>query len=535
MDLGPGVGADAAVSAGLGWLAAQANPDQGFGANGSTVAETALAYQALARAGVGHPVTSAALARLTALQQPNGSWNGSPYDTALALTALRDSQREIDSDGDGIPDLLDNCPNVPNPDQADTNGNGIGDACDPDIDGDGLPNWWEVLHFGSPTAANAHADPDGDGFTNLEEFLRGTDPNVHEKFLHAGMNLYAHPVATAPGFSSFDLMTSLGGPAVVDRIQKFNPASGSYDEARYIGTTPTGTDFPIAGGDGMIVYLKSAVTRQFPGTPANFARPLHNGPNILGFGPASAGRTAHDMFPEIADVGSVVSMQRYLPAEGRFVTLSTYREQLTGPDFPLVAGEAYLVHLSGVKPDLTVAFPTPGALLTTGPITVTGSVGPGVNSVIVNGVNATITAGTFNAPGVALAEGPNTISVLARTATGEFNTIEFQVVFDDTADHVLIAGGPSASGSRSYVVGQAVISQVTSFTSERINKPALIDYAESLQILGNDTIRANYQMQAAPGMAPGKYQFTVRHRLRNAANEVIHTEDLVFIINVVAP
>ncbi|MEW5851248.1 MAG: DUF4215 domain-containing protein [Myxococcota bacterium] len=41
---------------------------------------------------------------------------------------------EVDRDGDGVADDVDNCADVANPDQRDTNGNGVGDACDPEED-----------------------------------------------------------------------------------------------------------------------------------------------------------------------------------------------------------------------------------------------------------------------------------------------------------------------------------------------------------------------------------------------------------------
>ncbi len=45
-----------------------------------------------------------------------------------------------DRDHDGVPDLVDNCPDDANPDQKDSFSSGIGDACNTDIDRDGYPN-----------------------------------------------------------------------------------------------------------------------------------------------------------------------------------------------------------------------------------------------------------------------------------------------------------------------------------------------------------------------------------------------------------
>lgn len=44
-----------------------------------------------------------------------------------------------------------------------------------DTDGRGLPDRWQMRHFGT-LGVDPNADPDGDGLTNLEEYRRGTDP-----------------------------------------------------------------------------------------------------------------------------------------------------------------------------------------------------------------------------------------------------------------------------------------------------------------------------------------------------------------------
>jgi len=62
-------------------------------------------------------------------------WSNQGFDFEISFTGS-----DIDSDGDGIADIVDNCPDVPNELQADLDFDGQGDECDLDIDGDGIFN-----------------------------------------------------------------------------------------------------------------------------------------------------------------------------------------------------------------------------------------------------------------------------------------------------------------------------------------------------------------------------------------------------------
>jgi MYXO-CTERM domain-containing protein len=92
---------------------------------------------------------------LVTRQNANGSWHSNwsaQADTAFGLLVLERSLGGVCgdefNDQDGICQGDDNCPDVPNPDQADRDGDGRGDACDncpnnangnqSDVDGDGL-------------------------------------------------------------------------------------------------------------------------------------------------------------------------------------------------------------------------------------------------------------------------------------------------------------------------------------------------------------------------------------------------------------
>ena len=77
-----------------------------------------------------------------------------------------------DADNDGVADANDNCPNTANADQANTDGDSQGDACDTDDDGDGLSDTDEATTYGTNPK---DADTDNDTLTDGAE-VNGSPP-----------------------------------------------------------------------------------------------------------------------------------------------------------------------------------------------------------------------------------------------------------------------------------------------------------------------------------------------------------------------
>ena len=112
--------------------------------------------------------TGLELKRLTGHTAPviRGAFN--PAGTLLASASWDNTVRiwgiEMDSDSDGVPDIGDNCPLVPNPNQQDADADSVGDTCD-----------------NCPLAFNpGQLDSDGDGIGDACEFIRG-DANGDDK------------------------------------------------------------------------------------------------------------------------------------------------------------------------------------------------------------------------------------------------------------------------------------------------------------------------------------------------------------------
>ena len=77
----------------------------------------------------------------------------------------------VDTDGDAISDVIDNCTLVSNPGQVDTDFDGFGNACDPDLNNDNIVNATDLGAFREAFFSTGVTDSDfnADGVTNATD------------------------------------------------------------------------------------------------------------------------------------------------------------------------------------------------------------------------------------------------------------------------------------------------------------------------------------------------------------------------------
>jgi hypothetical protein len=155
-----------------GWVAVSDGPvisgDGRFVAYRSVAANTATGFTAFANVFLFDRLTGSNTV-LTVGQTPSGPivWVSRPVisDDGATVAFLNLGTDLVNGDLNRVPDAF---------------GTFL-DAALIDSDGDGIPDWWMMQYFGHPTGqagdlSRASDDADGDGASNLQEYLAGTNP-----------------------------------------------------------------------------------------------------------------------------------------------------------------------------------------------------------------------------------------------------------------------------------------------------------------------------------------------------------------------
>lgn len=164
--------------------------------------------------------------------------------------------------------------------------------------------------------------------------------------LTPGLNLFSLPVAVAPATDScFELLSVLGGSSSVQSISRFNTTTQLFEVCAYSGSTASGENFSIRDGEGYQVRMKADKTVVLNGAAVCPAVNLKKGTNLIGVPSPTAGLSCFDLLTALG-AEKVATTQGYDKEVGAFEACTFVEGGApAGDDFPIVAGEAYLVSM----------------------------------------------------------------------------------------------------------------------------------------------------------------------------------------------
>jgi type VI secretion system Hcp family effector len=115
----------------------------------------------------------------------------------------------------------------------------------PDSDNDGLPDAWETTYGLTVGSNDADGDPDGDGFTNLQEYQLGTHPKSGASFFKATLTM--NPAT--PGFHQLSWNSVEGKTYIIEWTPHLTTPFTTLRAVTASATTTT-EDVAISGSLG---------------------------------------------------------------------------------------------------------------------------------------------------------------------------------------------------------------------------------------------------------------------------------------------
>ena len=225
------------------------------------------------------------------------------------------------------------------------------DPKNPDTDGDGTPDGWEADSGQDPIVNDSDLDPDGDGFSNLMEYRHASDlldpgsfPLIITRQLREGFNLINAPSNTHYLKDAFTFLMAIdNGMKVEKRVSRYNRETGVFEEAVFNSDgAVNGVNFSIIAGEGLELSLSEDTEISISQNICPLID-LKPGFNLVS-APCDTGNvTAFSFLRAIGDETVILNIQRFNPVTGEFETAGYFNGEIVGVDFPLQAGEGYIV------------------------------------------------------------------------------------------------------------------------------------------------------------------------------------------------